>query len=146
MMNLSKPRHNCYCAFCKSPRRISRKRSIGLLNVLGSVVASAVIMMALWQEFDPRVMVVFIVCLVISETFVKIRWRLSVPCRQCGFDPVLYLKNPELAAAKVKGHLEIRRTDGNYLLSKPLNLPTIAPAKAKALEAKEKGRLVSRSI
>ncbi|MGZ3781381.1 MAG: hypothetical protein ACXVCY_12090 [Pseudobdellovibrionaceae bacterium] len=103
-------------------------------------------MFAIWQQYDPRVMVAFVVCLAISEVFIKIRWRLSVVCRQCGFDPVLYLKDSEMAVQKVKMQLDLRKQDPKYLLAKPLNLPAIPAEKAKALESKEKGRLVSRSI
>lgn len=116
------------------------------MNVLGSVLASVVVMFALWQEFDPRVTVVFVVCLAFAEVFVKIRWRLSVVCRVCGFDPVLYLKDPNTAAEKVKAQLDMRKQDPKYLLAKPLNLPAIPAEKAKALQEKGKGRLVSRSI
>lgn len=116
------------------------------MNILGSALASVVIMFALWQQYDPRVMVAFVVCLAISEVFVKIRWRLSVVCRVCGFDPVLYLKAPEQAASKVKEQLDVRRQDPKYLLAKPLNLPAIPADKAKALQDGGKGRLVSRSI
>ncbi|WP_413570198.1 hypothetical protein ACLWBD_06800 [Bdellovibrio sp. HCB117] len=138
--------HNCYCAFCKSPRRIYRKKSISLMNVLGSALASVVVMFAIWQQFDPRVMIVFVVCLAFSEVFVKIRWRLSVVCRACGFDPVLYTKDPQAAADKVRFQLDVRKQDPKYLLAKPLNLPAIPAEKAKALQEKGKGRLVSRSI
>lgn len=103
-------------------------------------------MFVLWQQYDPRAIIVFVVCLAISEVFVKIRWRLSVVCRQCGFDPVLYLKDPEAAALKVKDQLVVRQQDPKYLLSRPLNLPAIPAEKAKALQSKGKGRLVSRSI
>lgn len=109
-------------------------------------MASIVVMFALWQEYDPRVMIVIVVCLAISEVFVKIRWRLSVVCRLCGFDPILYVKDPELAAQKVKFQLDQRKEDPKYLLAKPLNLPAIPAEKAKALQSKEKGKLVSRSI
>lgn len=146
MFSLFRNRQNCYCAFCKSPRRIYRKKNISLVNVLASGLASVVIMFALWQEYDPRVMIVVVICLAVAEIFVKIRWRLSVVCRQCGFDPILYVKEPELAAKKVKEQLDVRKADANYLLAKPLNLPTISPEKAKALQGKEKGKLVSRSI
>ncbi|WII71951.1 hypothetical protein QJS83_15920 [Bdellovibrio sp. 22V] len=146
MFALFSQRHNCFCAFCKSPRRIYRKKNISVMNLLASALASVVLMFAIWQQFDPRVMIVFVVCLAISEVFVKIRWRLSVVCRQCGFDPVMYLKNPEAAAAKVKEQLDMRKQDPKYLLAKPLNLPAIPAEKAKALQTKEKGRLVSRSI
>lgn len=146
MWPFNKNRQNCYCAFCKSPRRIYRKKNISFLNVIASALASFVVMFVLWQEYDPRVIVVWVICLAISEVFIKIRWRLSVVCRQCGFDPVLYTKQPELAAQKVKEQLELRRQDPKYLLAKPLNLPAIPAAKAEALQSKGKGKLVSRSI
>lgn len=146
MLPIFRSRQNCYCAFCKSPRRIYRKKNISLVNLVASGLVAAVLMFALWQQYDPRVVIVFVICVAIAEVFVKIRWRLSVVCRQCGFDPVLYLKKPELAAQKVKEQLDARKQDPKYLLVKPLNLPAISADKAKALQVKEKGRLVSRSI
>ena len=146
MISFFKKRHNCYCAFCKTPRRIYRKKSISFMNIIASAMAAIVMMFILWQQLDPRAIVVFVVCLAISEVFVKIRWRLAVVCRQCGFDPVMYLKKPELALEKVKEQLVRRKEDPKYLLSKPLNLPSIPIEKSKALQTKEKGRLVSRSI
>jgi hypothetical protein len=146
MFALFKPKHNCYCAFCKTPRNIYRKKNIGVMNVLASAMAAVVIMFAIWQEYDPRALIAFVVCLAISEIFVQIRWRLSVVCRACGFDPIMYVKDPQAAAEKVKVQLDRRKEDPKYLLAKPLNLPTIAPAKANALQTKGKGKLVSRSI
>ncbi len=103
-------------------------------------------MLVFWRGFDPRVCIVFVVCLAIAEVFVKLRWRLSVVCRQCGFDPVLYKKNPMDAALKVRSQLDLRRQDPRYLLVKPLILPTLSSEKAQALKEKSKGQLVSRSI
>ncbi len=114
--------------------------------MIASALASIVVMFAIWQQYDPRVMIVFVVCLAFAEVFVKIRWRLSVVCRQCGFDPVLYLRKPEVAAEKVKDQLALRKQDPKYLLAKPLNLPSIPAKKVVALQSKGKGRLVSRSI
>ncbi|WP_413587274.1 hypothetical protein [Bdellovibrio sp. HCB274] len=146
MFSLFKSKHNCYCAFCKTPRNIYRKKNIGVMNIIAAAMASIVVMFAIWQEYDPRVMIAFVVCLAISEVFVQIRWRLSVVCRTCGFDPILYVKDPAAAADKVKVQLDVRKQDPKYLLTKPLNLPTITPKKAEALENKGKGKLVSRSI
>ncbi|MFM6928364.1 MAG: hypothetical protein ACKOX6_07860 [Bdellovibrio sp.] len=146
MFSLFKPKHNCYCAFCKTPRNIYRKKNISLMNIIAAAMASIVVMFAIWQEYDPRVMVVFVVCLAISEIFVQVRWRLSVVCRACGFDPILYVKDPEAAAAKVKVQLDLRKEDPKYLLARPLNLPAIPQEKAKALQTKGKGKLVSKSI
>lgn len=117
------------------------------MNVLASAVAAGVIMSALWQGFDARVIVIFIVCLSLSEVFIRIRWRLSLACAQCGFDPILYVRQPVQAADKVKKHLEKRKEDPKYLLAKPLNLPTLTSEQAKLVQAKEKrGTLVSRQI
>lgn len=142
-----KQRHNCYCAFCRTPRRIYKKRNLGLLNIIYAALSAVVVMYAFWGGFDPRALMIFAVFLAITETFVQIRWRLSVSCKQCGFDPVLYIKDPEKAAAKVSSHLQKRREDPKYLLAKPLNLPTITPEKAEALQNRAKrGSLVSRQI
>lgn len=116
-------------------------------------MAAIVTMLALWQGFDPRVMIIFVVCVAISEIFVQLRWRLSIACRQCGFDPILYKKDHAAALQKVQVQLDNRKENPRYLLSKPLNLPTLTAAKSKALQErtvalqeKAKGRLVSRSI
>ncbi|MBX2989250.1 MAG: hypothetical protein KF802_15285 [Bdellovibrionaceae bacterium] len=146
-----KARHNTYCAFCKSPRRVPRKRNIGVINIIASALTAAVISIVLWEGFDPRGFVVFVIALAFAETFLQLRWRLSIVCRACGFDPALYVKQPHLAAAKVKEHLERRRRDPAALMGKRLNLPTITPERAEQLKAlpadgKGRGQLVSRSI
>lgn len=104
-------------------------------------------MIFLWGEFDPRVFIVFVICLAAAEIFVQLRWRMSVICQKCGFDPVLYAKSPSLAASKVKEQLERRKQDPRYLLSGRLNLPTISPARAEELEKIQKqGSVLSRTV
>jgi len=140
-----KSKTNCYCAFCRTPRRMYKKRNIGFMNIVYSAATSLIVMYCFWQAFDPRFLVIFAVFLGVTETFIQIRWRLSVFCKQCGFDPVLYVKDPEKAAEKVTAHLAKRREDPRYLLTRPLNLPSITPAKSEALKNKDKkGSLVSR--
>jgi hypothetical protein len=131
---------------------VSRKRNINFANIVAAAVAAGLMMIALWQEADPRGFVIFVVLLAIAEVFVQFRWRLSVACKSCGFDPILYLKDPALAAAKVKAHLDRRSTDVSLLLARPLNLPSITPDRALVLvqeEEKKKNRrggIVSRSV
>lgn len=147
MSNASGQSQNCYCAFCRTPKRSPDRKAIGFLNVLGSVFTSLVLMVALWQEFDPRVFIIFVICLAIAEVFIQLRWRMSVICQKCGFDPVLYAKSPSLAAAKVKEQLERRKTDPRFLLSGKINLPTITPARAEELaKIQEQGSVLSRTV
>lgn len=124
-----------------------RKKSISFMNILGSLMAAIVVMFAMWQEFDPRFLFIFVICLAISEVFLKVRWRMNIVCPTCGFDPVLYLKDHQAAVQKVKMQLQARGEDPMSLLKKPLDLPVLSAERAVALENKDKkGQLVSRQV
>lgn len=105
---------------------------------------------AIFQEFDPRSLLFCVLSIVLAETFIQIRWRLSVVCSQCGFDPVLYIRNAPSAAEKVRVHLERRKNDPRFVLATPLNLPSIkaqpAPRPAPANGQKHTGRLLSKQV
>lgn len=106
-------------------------------------------MMGIWQDFDPRVILIFVLFVAIAEIFVQVRWRMTIACPLCGFDPVLYLKDSVKAVDKVKIRLEQRRKDPASLLAKPLRLPKISKEKSELLEKAQlgqKGSLVSRQI
>ena len=157
MGNSIKDANSCYCAFCRSQRRVYRKKNIHLTDIAGAALGAAVVMFAIWQEFDPRVVLIFVFFLAIAEIFVQIRWRLTISCKHCGFDPVLYTKDPQKAADKVSAFLESRKQDPHFLLSQPLNLtrirkPNMATPFDKELAlsrrpaGERKGQLVSKSI
>lgn len=118
----------CFCAFCKSERKIYRKRRSDLTNIAWSGFGALAMMFALFHGFDPMVFLFFVSFLIAAEIFVQLRWRTSVVCRHCGFDPVLYVKNPNIAAQKVKIRLDERKNDPASLLSRPLNLPKVKPS------------------
>lgn len=82
-----------------------------------TMIASIFLMFGLWQAFDPRVIIFFIVGLSLAELFVQLRWRLSLTCPHCGFDPMLYLRKPDAAAEKVKLFYEKRTRDPDFYLS-----------------------------
>ena len=119
------------------------------MDVLGSALGAGVLMMAIWQEFDPRAFLFFVFLLAIAECFVQIRWRMTIACPHCGFDPVLYMKDQPKAVEKVKSRLNVRKNNPATLLAKPLHLPKISKERADLLqkaESGEKGSLVSRQI
>ncbi len=69
----------------------------------------------------------------LAEAFIKIRWRVHMPCKSCGFDPVIYVKNPQKAAQLVTEYMDRRSQDLTALLRRPLNLPKRArPAEDKS--------------
>lgn len=147
-----KLKHNCFCAFCKTPRRIYNKKRMGVLNLLLAALSTWVFMMVVWKQFDPKAIIVFAFFLLLAEVFIQMRWRMSLSCRHCGFDPVLYLKDTTKAVEKVKLHLEKRKQDPKHLLTRPLDLPAVKAEKAQQIEklvqqvqAQKKG-LLSRTI
>lgn len=116
------------------------------------MLASPILMWLLWGGPDARVFVIFACLLGVAEYFVQLRWRMSVICRACGFDPVLYLKSPEKAAELVKKKLEDRQVNGVDLIQGPLQIPRLTPERAQTLARLEEmkkskpGSLVSREI
>lgn len=119
----SKTRVKAHCAFCKSERHVNRKKNLDLMDYLTAGICSFMAMAAIFQEADPRVFIFFIFFIAIGELFVQFRWRIGVVCPHCGFDPVLYLKSPETAAAQVTSKLEQRKSNPEMLLARKLDIP-----------------------
>lgn len=112
------------CAFCRNPRRVYRKRRAKAFDYAAMALISVVLMYVVFGGLDPRALIFYAVAMVTVESCIQFRWRLSVTCSHCGFDPVMYVKDQEKAAAKVKAHLERRRDNVDYLLAPPVRLPT----------------------
>ena len=90
-------------------------------------------MLALWEKFDARVFIIFAFVLSMAEMITQLRWRMSLLCQTCGFDPVLYLRDAAEAARRVRAKLDERKKNPGSLLAKPLNLPVLrVPAAADA--------------
>lgn len=77
----------------------------------------------LFQDLDLRCLVFLGLYAALGEIFVHLRWRLSVLCMECGFDPLVYLRNPELAAKKVKATLAQRDRHPENWLKPALKIP-----------------------
>lgn len=131
-MNLFKKNlKECFCAFCKSPRKINMQKHVQLFEISISFAGSILLMLLFFQSFDFRVFVFFGILLSVFEFFVQMKYRLGMTCTQCGFDPLLYMKSHDKACAQVKAHLEARQNDPSvYLSSRPkLDLPVITKKK-----------------
>jgi hypothetical protein len=115
----------CFCAFCRSPRPLYAKKHVAFVDVALCAVAALLLGFTIHQDFDPRAVVFFVIALVLSELFVIFRWRLSIACPHCGFDPVLYKRAPEKAAERVKRFLDLRRQDPLAALAPAPKLPTV---------------------
>lgn len=101
------------------------KRHAGWLDVGLAGMASAVLGFAIWQDFNPETLGFFAVFCGFAEIFVQLRWRLSITCPHCGFDPVVYRKDPSFASARVNEFLRLKREDPVTLLTGMPKLPAL---------------------
>lgn len=133
-----------YCAFCRLERTVYTKKTVNWTNVVLSLGAAGLMSFVVWNELDPRAVVLFCTFIAIAEIFVRVRWRLSVRCPHCGFDPVLYKTDIDEAVRQVRERLNEVRATGGYLLKKnnPLmNLP------AREVNSDDKpGQLLSKQL
>lgn len=107
-----------YCAFCKAERKYTYKKHLSFFDVMAALITSLVFASAAWGPFDPRALVLFALFVGAGEIFVYLRWRLSIVCRYCGFDPVLYNISPGRAREKVRQFYESQIRSPQFLLSK----------------------------
>ncbi len=88
-------------------------------------LASMAAMALVWQDFNIKVFYFFVFAIVCCEIMVRLRWRMKMICDICGFDPILYKRNPQGAADLVKAFLEKRKTDPQMLLKPYPKLTTL---------------------
>ena len=106
-----------YCAFCKHGRKAYTKKHLKISDILYCLALSALLMLVIWQTYNPAVFFIFTFFLIIGEAVIQLRRRVSIQCHLCGFDPVLYVRAPKLAEAKVSKVLADKKSSGEYLFA-----------------------------
>lgn len=136
-----------YCAFCRLERGVCRKRHVNWTNVVLCAFSTAVVMFLIWNRIEPKAVILFAISLMFAEVFVHLRWRLTLTCPHCHFDPALYKRNPALASLHVKKRLDGLRQSGEHLLkvNNPFqHLPTITPENLE--EKRPSSQILSRHV
>lgn len=105
-----------FCIFCSLPLRVFRKKHISLIELVGFGLVGAIFTYLIWNQFHIAGVVLFVCLSIATELMYRLRWRASLRCKGCGFDPVVYRKDPELAASFVKQTLDTRKNDPRYML------------------------------
>lgn len=113
----------CFCAFCRTPHRVYANKGIGVTHIILSTLFTLCFMWGYWGHWHLQAIPILLLSLFLSELLLHFRWRLALICRQCGFDPLIYKKNPEKAAMKVKLFLLNRKNNPHFLLAPALRLP-----------------------
>ena len=115
-MGLFSTSQKILCAFCKLPHRIYGKNEVTIFDISVLLLVSGLFAFLIWGGPDVRSLLIFMSLAFILQVFVRVRWRESVKCPHCGFDPVLYKSNAGLAAQKVKTFLDNRRDNPQFML------------------------------
>ncbi len=106
----------CLCAFCKNERKVYRKKHISFGSVVAMVFVASLFSYVFYQNVHPFPFVLGLAALSIAEISTQLRWRMALRCSHCGFDPLLYLRDPSKAALKVKDFVEERQRAPDSLL------------------------------
>lgn len=116
-------RNKVYCAFCRVPQKVYAHKHVPLVALLAHGLVAAILSYVVWGAFHWSALLLFMSLSLITELLFQLKWRQSVVCRACGFDPVVYKRNPEQAAQEVKAFLAQRKEDPMYMLKPQPDLP-----------------------
>jgi len=105
-------------------------------DALLAFTLTVLIMLFIWQGIAPEAIVIFPALLIIMEVVIQLRFRLGIICQFCGFDPSVYLKDPNQAAIRVRNHVEKLRGNPNTFMSDRAMrvLKKSGPAKAQKMK------------
>ncbi len=117
-------------------RKVYSGRHLGLIEIMGIVFFGIITTYAVYHELDIRGLMFVGILLLMGELFTQLKWRTSMVCRNCGFDPVVYVRNPEAAGLKIKAFLENRSESPEHLLRPPVIIPKKNANKGKNLSLK----------
>lgn len=112
---MSRAYQNAFCAFCRSPRRVYMKKHAGFREVFYTFWLGFSLGLLFWQEVNPRFLPIWVTILGLTEILIQLRWRVSLPCQKCGFDPALYLRDPKKAAVIVQRVMKARFENPNTI-------------------------------
>ncbi len=91
-------------------------RHLTLTQVIGLVLLGIIITYSVFMSLDLRGLGFILLMLIVAEVFTQTKWRASMICRNCGFDPVVYIRSPEQAGLKIKAFMDKRSQSPDHLL------------------------------
>lgn len=122
-------RKQVYCGFCRLSHKVYTHKHVPWLGIIGFAGLSGIVSFLVWRDFHWASLLVFGLGAICAEFLMQYRWRQSIKCKGCGFDPMIYKRSPEQAAQQVKAYLEKRKIDPSFLLKPRPHLPQPAQKK-----------------
>jgi hypothetical protein len=92
------------CPLCRINRKVPLPPSPQPRHFVQVLITSAFFTVLTWNLFQWKGFVSFIPFWCIFEVIYRTRARATLYCKNCGFDPYLFLINSDLAKKEVEGH------------------------------------------
>ncbi len=129
---------NRICAFCKLDHRVYLKKEVSVFDAALLMAVAGLMAFAVWGGPDLRSLLIFMSLAFVLQVFLRMRYRESVKCPHCGFDPILYHENNEEAAQRVKAFLEQRKNNPEYMLRPQPKIPVVYKTREEIQEYEER--------
>lgn len=102
---MKKNSKECFCALCRSPRKLRYSRFLSKMNYLQILFLAVGMTAILYPLIGFKGIASFPVVWAIFESVHKSLYRKELVCPYCGFDPKWYKKDVKLARQKVEEFL-----------------------------------------
>ncbi len=113
---LQATRERRLCAVCGHSHSIYTKKHINVIDAFWLSGLSAIISFQLSGEVMWSSILLSIGLCFAVEITVYLRYRLTLICRNCGFDPVLYKRDASLAQIAVTDYIKMRDQDPYFVV------------------------------
>jgi hypothetical protein len=96
----------CFCALCRTPRKLKYNRHLSKMNYVQILFISFVLILLTYRWVGEKGILYLPIVWVIFEMTHKLLYRKDIKCPYCGFDPTWYKRDVKLARVKVQEFLE----------------------------------------
>jgi hypothetical protein len=101
-----KKSRDCFCALCRSPRKLRYNRHLSRQNFTQIAVLTIVVAAIAYPWLSFKGLMSLPLVWAIFESTHKSLYRKDLKCPYCGFDPTWYKKDVNLARQKVEQFLK----------------------------------------
>ena len=103
---MKKSSRDCFCALCRSPRKLRYARKLGSSQLIQIVVLTIVVTAATYPWLVWKGAMALPIIWAIFESVHKSLYRKDLKCPFCGFDPTWYKKDVKFARKQVEEFLK----------------------------------------
>ena len=101
-----RPIKECFCALCRTPRKLRYNRFLSAINYVQILMVSFALAAIFYPLLGYKSFAFLPIVWAIFESVHKLLYRKDLKCPYCGFDPKWYKKDVKLARKKVEEFLQ----------------------------------------